>query len=72
METVEHACPARQHARDRFPPNLNLAEAWLSPELLKIIGDSIIDGVRTTKKKLVKRGSADRKHGSISYIPTNE
>jgi hypothetical protein len=44
LETVEHAfltCPARQHARDRFLPNLNLAKAWLSPNPLKITGNFI-------------------------------
>jgi hypothetical protein len=44
LETVDHAlleCLARQHARDRFPPNLTLAEAWSSPKLLNILGEYI-------------------------------
>jgi hypothetical protein len=44
LETMEHAlltCPARHCARDQFPPDLTLAEAWSSPNLLKIIGNYI-------------------------------
>jgi hypothetical protein len=44
LESTEHAllhCPARQHARGRFPADLDLGSAWLTPKLLAIIGDFI-------------------------------
>jgi hypothetical protein len=44
LETMEHAlltCSARDYARDQFPPDLTLAEAWSSPDILKILGNYI-------------------------------
>jgi hypothetical protein len=42
FESTEHAllhCPARQHTRDQFPDDLDLASAWLTPDTLAIIGN---------------------------------